>query len=329
MGRRSLTDDQEWMIVERYRVKTADSRYVGTPTIAREFGVSDGTVRNILKRHGIDRRPIRIANSQPSKRRRFSPEQEQEIIKRYTTPLPDGTWRGAQSIAKEFDAHAPTIYDILERNGIATRDAKAAHSGGKQCKPIVNLPPEGESPPLCRCGCGQSVEWNRAKNCWRAFVVGHKNSGPYRDRDWLYEQYITLNRTGFEIAEACGVTPGVIYRFLRRFGIPARDHSMARVGRKPGALNPAWKGGVTPERQRLYKTLEWRSLVGTIFKRDGYHCQRCGTAKVQGVKLHAHHLTPWASDERLRFTPDNLTTLCDDCHAWVHSLENVDREFLR
>lgn len=259
---------------------------------------------------------------------RFTPEEEAEIIRQYLTPLPDGTWKGANTIGTEFGARPQTIYSILKRYGVQTRNAKESHSNGKRCKPILNVAPAGVEPPTCACGCETPVKWLPRKKKWQQFVPGHRAQLPYRNRERLYMEYIVRHRTCEEIAQDFNVGTTVISRWLRTFGIPTRNRSEARIGRKAGKLNPAWKGGVTPERQRLYKSLKWRNLVRAVFHRDNYHCQRCGSPKVYPHPLHAHHITPWADSEALRFDMDNLVTLCHECHPWVHSLENEAGWFL-
>ena len=58
---------------------------------------------------------------------------------------------------------------------------------------------------------------------------------------------------------------------------------------------------------------------------DNYTCGLCG---VRGVKLHVHHIEPWAAAPTLRFDPLNLISLCKDCHinrvhgGNVHQLPN-------
>jgi hypothetical protein len=39
------------------------------------------------------------------------------------------------------------------------------------------------SRPLCECGCGQEVNWNYKKKCWRRFLSGHNTiiDNPLRD----------------------------------------------------------------------------------------------------------------------------------------------------
>lgn len=75
--------------------------------------------------------------------------------------------------------------------------------------------------------------------------------------------------------------------------------------------NPIGNKGVFRSRKKggrfYYKFRE------EILARDGYKCVRCGNDKI----LHAHHIIPWNENEKLRYEPSNLVTLCDVCHAIV------------
>lgn len=35
-----------------------------------------------------------------------------------------------------------------------------------------------DAPPLCRCGCGNQVEWNHKHARWNAYVHGHNLKDP-------------------------------------------------------------------------------------------------------------------------------------------------------
>lgn len=54
-----------------------------------------------------------------------------------------------------------------------------------------------------------------------------------------------------------------------------------------------------------------------VLHRDGYRCQCCGKSadKSKGIKLHVHHLE---SRKVGGNAPDNLITLCEDCHKKLH-----------
>jgi hypothetical protein len=256
-------------------------------------------------------------------------EQRRELVCLYTTPAEDGTWTGVYAIARHFGISSTAVQYWLNRMGVPQRTSQEAFAHAKRTKPIKNVPPDGEPAPLCRCGCGESVAWNRRKNHWNVYAVGHyRQDAPYKHREWLIDQYVTQNRTIVDMAADCGVDVTQITRFMDRFGIDRRNKSEARIGRQAGAKNPAWKGGTTPERQRLYKTQAWKDVIKAVYERDGYQCQRCGETKARPKGRHAHHIRPWADDVSLRFELSNLVTLCERCHIWVHSRENVNRDFL-
>jgi 5-methylcytosine-specific restriction endonuclease McrA len=48
-----------------------------------------------------------------------------------------------------------------------------------------------------------------------------------------------------------------------------------------------------------------------VFERDKHTCQHCG---ITGVKMHAHHIKPYASHPELRLVVSNGLTLCEPCH---------------
>lgn len=63
-----------------------------------------------------------------------------------------------------------------------------------------------------------------------------------------------------------------------------------------------------------------RSTRQTVLERDDSRCQRCGTQVTardeDGVDFQLHHLIPFAAGGPNH--PDNLLTLCDDCHTRAH-----------
>lgn len=63
-----------------------------------------------------------------------------------------------------------------------------------------------------------------------------------------------------------------------------------------------------------------RSTRQTVLERDDMRCQRCD-AKVtardeDGVDFQLHHIIPFSAGGPIH--PDNLVTLCDDCHTQSH-----------
>ena len=189
--------------------------------------------------------------------------------------------------------------------------------------------PIGEAP-FCKCGCGKKTKWDTKKKRWLIYHRGHyRKQLPYKDPEWLKSQYES-GRTFREIGKQFGVFGTTVKKFAKKFGISTRPHgeTLRMRGSVKGANNPSWKGGVTPERQRVYKTDRWNSLVKYIYERDNYKCQRCGDGHTRQNKLHAHHLRSWAEYPELRLKKSNLVTLCDKCHRWVHSRKNTEKDFI-
>jgi 5-methylcytosine-specific restriction endonuclease McrA len=65
-----------------------------------------------------------------------------------------------------------------------------------------------------------------------------------------------------------------------------------------------------------------RRWSAAVKRRDGSRCQGCDAT---GVRLEAHHLTPWRERPELVFDIDNGLTLCSACHHAAH-MEAGDTE---
>lgn len=83
-----------------------------------------------------------------------------------------------------------------------------------------------------------------------------------------------------------------------------------------GEKNYNWKGGITPERKKLYFSFEYKLWRKAVFERDRYTCVFCGlkTGGGKRVTLNADHIKPWSLYPELRFAIDNGRTLCEPCH---------------
>lgn len=107
------------------------------------------------------------------------------------------------------------------------------------------------------------------------------------------------------------------------------DGTHAMRGRK-GQSHPAWKGGLTPERQAFYSSIEWKSACKAVWHRANAKCERCGKHHNESANrgtFHVHHIVSFMVRE-LRATPSNLALLCDECHRFVHSRKNNQKEFI-
>lgn len=96
-----------------------------------------------------------------------------------------------------------------------------------------------------------------------------------------------------------------------------------------GSNNHYWKGGVTPEKQLFSGSKEWKICCKNIWKRDNATCQKCSEKFNHTQKtFEVHHIIPFTHKET-RLDESNLVLLCRDCHMWVHSNENTNKEFIK
>jgi len=73
----------------------------------------------------------------------------------------------------------------------------------------------------------------------------------------------------------------------------------------------------------IYKTRQWRKVRDYVWKRDKGLCQTClkrGVINGADIVHHIIHIDKNnVTDESITLNPDNLVSLCRDCHAKEHS----------
>lgn len=157
----------------------------------------------------------------------------------------------------------------------------------------------------CACGCGTAIVSPDAKGRPRRFARGHN----LRVDHPLHRTGVTNWWTGRSHSDE---TRAEIAKKARRPKPWLRGERNGMAGRT-GSSNPNWRGGVTPERQRLYASGEWRAVARSVKRRDK-GCVDCRSI----VELHVHHIRSFAEHPELRLDPDNLLTLCRSCHIDRH-----------
>lgn len=100
---------------------------------------------------------------------------------------------------------------------------------------------------------------------------------------------------------------------------------------KTGVSHPSWKGGLTPERNAFYSSLEWKSACKAVWHRADAKCERCAldsrSVPAKSRRFHIHHVVSFQVRES-RADPDNLILLCAPCHRFVHSKENINNDMI-
>lgn len=78
--------------------------------------------------------------------------------------------------------------------------------------------------------------------------------------------------------------------------------------------NPNWKGGITPENEKIRHNIEMYLWRGSVIAKNNWTCQKCGAID----HLMAHHIQNFSKFIELRTSIENGITLCKNCHIDFH-----------
>ncbi len=103
-------------------------------------------------------------------------------------------------------------------------------------------------------------------------------------------------------------------------GMLGKKHSLETIIKmsecKKGSNNPFWRGGISKERDKYYRSYKYRIWREKVFARDRFTCQYCGSKNGNGeeIYLEAHHIKPFNKFKELVYMVSNGLTLCKKCH---------------
>ena len=119
----------------------------------------------------------------------------------------------------------------------------------------------------------------------------------YRNRDWLYHQNITLNKTFVDISHEFGFNVSTLKAWARKLGLPKKGTGYFHIGHTP------WNKGKSYKRRpsAMCRYQRYKTSV----------CAFCGA----GDQLEVHHI----DKNRKNDDPCNLITVCESCHQRIHS----------
>lgn len=138
----------------------------------------------------------------------------------------------------------------------------------------------------------------------------------YRNKDWLYYQNITLNKTFVQISKEFNFNISTLKKWARIHGLPKKGTGYFNVGHTP------WNKGIQDPRQvealRKYHHSgihDNRTIIkpdtSKYMKHNSGVCAICGSTE----GLDVHHI----DKNHNNHDPQNLMTLCQSCHKRVHS----------
>ena len=324
--------------------------------VANDFGLSYSAVQRILKKLNI---PIK-ANSTYHRKHITSPFKEEvkdidklKIMFNDCIPILE--------ISKELGVGRRAVERKVKELGLIRPKSMMSRQqyNDKNDELIVKLYNEGKSPEKISkiIGTSRSGVKNHLIHCG---VELRDISGAlfkYNGKDFpddlmayesLYDIYVIQRLSKKDISETYNVSPNVINRLLKKFGIKIRDCSESKFGLLTGEKHPNWKGGVTTLYSKLRQFFKTRQTHTTL-ERDGYKCSMCGDDK----NLQVHHIKYFKDifneilheNETLNIKDDedklfeimsnddrfndlsNLITYCKECHLYkVHGYKKHENE---
>lgn len=72
----------------------------------------------------------------------------------------------------------------------------------------------------------------------------------------------------------------------------------------------------------FYKIGKWKSKRERILRRDEYRCRECKRYGKSVAASTVHHVIPLEQQPDLRYSSDNLISLCSKCHDKMHDRIN-------
>lgn len=147
--------------------------------------------------------------------------------------------------------------------------------------------------------------------------VGEKN---FCDRKCLFEFKRGENHPGWvHVHKDCRICGKEVPHYRARRSNGQYCSVECKNKGRSGENSPWWKGGIWPYGGNFSK-----GLRSSIRDRDGDRCSVCKTKKYGKRNLHVHHIDM----NKMNDDPNNLITLCAQCHKRVHVGQvNLDERY--
>jgi len=193
---------------------------------------------------------------------------------------------------------------------------------------------------LCACGCGQEIEiktWHKYRNI--KYIHGHNSFGN-KSRTGMTSLFKGKKHTK-EANEQNRIKH--LGKVLSKESIRKRTETRRKNGwfkdrdaaikklrnDRLGKKGCNWKGGITPERLKIWKSPEYKKWRLKVFERNNYTCQISGQV---GGELVAHHLDNFAEFKDKRMDVSNGITLSKNVHMLFHTIygsnHNTKEQFI-
>lgn len=75
---------------------------------------------------------------------------------------------------------------------------------------------------------------------------------------------------------------------------------------------------ISIDTDNFYHTKRWERVRASILRRDRYQCQHCRRYGRLRQATTVHHIKHLEDNPELAFDPNNLVSLCAECHNKAH-----------
>jgi len=205
-----------------------------------------------------------------------------------------------------------------------------------------NFSASNKIPTLCPEGHEYMLRWNtfrkgvRCLSCHREMIqrqerfAGRKKV-PYSQIKSMYEKegyFIFVEEADYKnVSQRIEIRcpKGHLYTSTpHEFRVGKRCHCCLKERRR-GENHPMWNPNIPEEeRERTRELPEYERVRVITLKRDNYLCRCCKRGKKHGIRLQVHHLDSWKQFLEKRFLPQNLVTLCENCHWDFHRIYGMN-----
>jgi len=227
-GHIELLEDPEWLREQYLENECTLSE------IADLVDVSRGTVRDRMKKHGIERRSQSEIHSDGN----IEPLRNEEWLR-------EQYWeqnKTLREISDEVNLSPTAVRNWMDRHDIETRSLSESHTDGNvdrlankewlrdQYRNQKKSPPEIADEIDVHAATVRSwIERHGIKKHSLSKRYTDGNVEPLKDPEWLHEQYNQNKKSSNEIAEELGLSGGSVLKWLEKHGIERRSVSEARA----------------------------------------------------------------------------------------------------
>lgn len=290
MSRKALTSAQERQVVTAYEAGATCRE------LAAQYGCSDVSIRNALKRSGAT---MRTTSESRAVRRRWGSEVEEEALQQYRDGL------SVKQLAKHWGVRTSVISEFLERR------QEPLHPGGKdhprfrslqQCQELASIYHEGTpaSELAKRFKCSTPTIINALRKAGVKVSLGRPPFWTPERLTWIADEY-TSGRSQQSIADELKVHQTAVSARLRQMGIYSYKHPR-------GEDHHSWQGGRSAKKdQYVWVIPTAEDLQFCVPMSNGYVQEhRLVMARALGRKLTEHETVHHIDGNKHRNVIENL-----------------------